>query len=858
MAWLSLILIATITDIFLCLMQQSASGRFPIHFVVKSICPENLEIFLKNCERTKVNLKFSAQNSLHLLVNSLTEDNYESVKKCAKLLLFYGCSPNLPDNSLRTPFYQLLYKEASLNTNGEIIDVFLENSEIDFHTYKSQEIVNMMRTLRPNHVITGAAKVITFEFMMGLIDSREELNFEIFFKAFQMNSREKFVDECLKLFEIVVANGMINAVELLLGKNVDVNARPRDARYLKPPAFQASSSGYFNVLALLLKRRELDFSYMRGTEKHTLLHEVCQNFKETSHSSARVDYQKCFDMIATDRRCDVNDLDDIGCSPLHYTVKYKNDQATIALLKRGAYINGLNSFGRTPIDEMAYATLKTFLDESITANETKNDGKSDVVLDYGFLVAPKSLQSLDGFSREISALKRISDSDELRTLITHPVLRSFLFLKWTMLNFIFYLNLALSVVFLAAFVAFFIASQFLKKDNRNGWMFLIIQSIFVVTLVLLLARETIQLCLSYRKYFKNLMNWLEISIIAIAFFVFFTKNIDQDFSQLVLSGLLTLGAFFETLQIIISLPSLAVRKYVNYFCRTLMIILTNVSWFLILFGITSAVFYLTFNDKESDGSWVSEVQRCFLPTIEPAEYSAASTNTTTTMRPSTKHPSSDSLTPVASSCTNIYITMLLVFTTVIWFSLMKALKSCSQSENADDTIINLAQRIEILNSYESMISKSNSSSMKQRIFSWLRVGISLFPFSIANGQIVVRPSHANEILSLEKRNLHNTMLEVVNMRPLITKHQALNAYTKLSTMPASIMEQIKLVLNSRQERKDATENEEKLRNEIVATRNQMNYQMKLNNDLLTEQKKLLEKLLSESETIAEYKHEIFC
>lgn len=102
-------------------------------------------------------------------------------------MLTHGCSPNMPNNALKTPFYLLLKKHTDVARQPELVEYFIENCEIDFATYKGQEVVKMMETQMPEHKISLRAKVVNFDFMMTLLDNRRELDFEIYFKAFKEN-----------------------------------------------------------------------------------------------------------------------------------------------------------------------------------------------------------------------------------------------------------------------------------------------------------------------------------------------------------------------------------------------------------------------------------------------------------------------------------------------------------------------------------------------------------------------------------------------------------------------------------------------------------------------------------------------
>lgn len=218
----------------------------------------------------------------------------------------------------------LLKKQPELNDELELVKYILENHEVDFYTYRHHEILKMMEQQNPYFKLPKKpSRAINFDFMMDLLDNRSELDFEIFFRAFKEEAGSKCADYSLRFLEVAVANGMRDTVEYLVEQKVDVNGMSESAKYAKPPAFIAASSGYFRILEVLIKRPELQFQFKTECQKFTLLHEVCLNFANKLKDNRNINFQKCFDMIIKDKRCEVNAEDDIGCSPLHYTVKYR-------------------------------------------------------------------------------------------------------------------------------------------------------------------------------------------------------------------------------------------------------------------------------------------------------------------------------------------------------------------------------------------------------------------------------------------------------------------------------------------------------------------------------------------------------
>lgn len=770
----------------------------------------------------------------------------------------------MPNNALKTPFYLLLKKQADLRSADELVDYFLKHCEIDFHTYKGHELITMMETQNPKIKIPPPRKTVNYDFMMTLLDNRKELDFEIYFKAFKEAAGENFTDLCLRFLEVAVANGMKDTVDYLLEKRVDVNARSSEAKYLKPAAFLACSSGYFRILELLLRKPELKFDYQTDKTKYTLLHEICQNFAVKVKDNKNVDFQQCFELVLRDPRCDPNAEDDLGCSPLHYTVRYKNDLATIALLKKGAYINEESNFGKTPIDEISRATLEKFLDECISTNTTSDKNRQpDIQIDYNFLIAPKRNREIDsadkdGFCKEIASLKRISDNEELRSLVNHPVLSSFLFLKWSKLSFLFYTNLAFFSTFMAAFIIFIVLCQSLSEEDRKvNWWYRIFEAISVVSICLLMLREIFQCILSYKHYFMNLMNWFEIALIVLGWVVFFYISRFVPDTQRILRAVLILGAAFEFLQIVGTLPYLSVSTHMVILKRVSITFLKSIALYSILLLSFGLAFFMLFGenlnesrvDKRSvDNDTDSSCVKCEEPEDKNKAFENFQTPGIAIVRTfvmlTGEFDASDM--KLNSSAICIIFTLFVFLVTIVLFNLLNALAvSDTQAIKAKGEIIDLIQRIQVLDSYEKIIFNRNSR-MKSRVGPWLRGFISLFPGTIPNGKIIIRPSRSNEILTfkanVDLRNFTNTSsfeLEAISnrsFRRITINEQLLARLQKYSKMSNSIMKKIRNILTEREERKIAVKDEKRLRDDIARIKIQMDNQLRLINELLTKQK----------------------
>jgi ankyrin repeat protein len=349
-----------------------------LHFVVDSLCPENIKAFLKNYEQSKINVKYNHENSLHILVDILSNENYENVSECIKTLLLHGCNPNLPNEKNQSPFFKLLKKQSKLVNQKELVELFLDNSTVDLYTYRQDETIKLFKSQNPHRKLPEqVVQNIDPKFMMSLVIQRRESEFESFFKAFKescSNNTQNFHDECAKFLEMAAIKGAPNIVELLLeNETIDLSVRAEGATWKFPPSFVACMQGHYQILEMFLKQPSLKFCFEKPKEfplekntATTLLHEVCLRFGREKTSDRNVDFKRCFDLLINDPRCTpevINSKDSYGCTPLHYTTRYKIDDATMALLKKSAYICTSNNLGQRALSDINKESFERFLSE---------------------------------------------------------------------------------------------------------------------------------------------------------------------------------------------------------------------------------------------------------------------------------------------------------------------------------------------------------------------------------------------------------------------------------------------------------------------------------------------------------------
>lgn len=507
----------------------------PINFAVESQSYENLSALLRD-PNVNLDSKYSSLTPINFLTDKISDNNFDEIFSCIKLLVKHFADLNIPNRREMTPILTIL-KNRHLNDDNkkEIAAYLLDNShDIDIDSFRKGEARSLIQKLLPHQQLPLVRSNIDqqwdFNRLISLLRNENESEFlhglNVLAETVEENKEESLsqlfsaVDNDETLLIAAIKNGLTAAVERILRLGADINYSGQKQR----PIEYACIFGHWRILEILLKSPKV---HVHDVE-NPLISIVVKNIGE--RVTNKCNYEKCFKLLLNHHDIDVDQRDLYHNSALHYAVKYNNRDAILELLKLGSYIGVKNHFNQYSISEISPKILEKHFDSCITTNGSRRgDSAFEIEFDYTNLVPPQTRKQnlkiangmCDGKTEkcadEMAPIDFMSESNELRHLIKHPLIASFLFLKWNRLAFIFYVNFLLCAMFSASTVSYVLLCY--NNEAETGALKTTLRAITFILTIYITLREIFQCVCSPKIYAKSLENYLEIALIVLTLLI---------------------------------------------------------------------------------------------------------------------------------------------------------------------------------------------------------------------------------------------------------------------------------------------------------------------------------------------------
>ena len=146
---------------------------------------------------------------------------------------------------------------------------------------------------------------------------------------------------------------------------------------------------------------------------------------------------------------DIDAKDSTGNTALHYAVQEEgilDHNIAKTLILNGASMNVKNKEGIRAIDRIHPNTIEDILNESIRESNSFNDRRNEnyeINMEFGLFSHKESLKT----KNESEFIGALDNSEPHRHLLYHPLVASFLHIKWQKIKLIWYLNIIFNVLF---------------------------------------------------------------------------------------------------------------------------------------------------------------------------------------------------------------------------------------------------------------------------------------------------------------------------------------------------------------------------------------------------------------------------
>lgn len=325
----------------------------------------------------------------------------------------------------------------------------------------------------------------------------------------------------MPLLKVAVLRGLSSATERLGSLNENINFAAIHFIY---------DLGRWACLQKLLKKREkMGWKRVKLADYITFLMRAQtfdKDFKEIEDN--KVDFSKCVDLLFKYADYEVNEQNDDHYSALHLAVMYNKPKVIFNLLKDGAYIGMQDKMDRPSIWNINPKTLEKYFDNCINGDDL-------IIFNFENLISPS-----EDFANDMAAIEYISNSYDLWHLLKHPLISSFIFLKWTRLALLFYMDFL--CYFLLSLATGWISMYYIADPARNILWMCIFTSIFIGYITL---RRTLQLMFCARfKSWANLINSL-LTICIVFFLIVFVIAVPLKFYSSTLAAICILLISYE-------------------------------------------------------------------------------------------------------------------------------------------------------------------------------------------------------------------------------------------------------------------------------------------------------------------------
>ncbi|XP_065073026.1 transient receptor potential cation channel protein painless-like [Ochlerotatus camptorhynchus] len=490
---------------------QNETGMLPIHSAASSRDPNKIRELLDN-STIDIDKTYQNRTPLHMLFEKIDNSNWENDYECIKVLLEKGANFNIPNAENRTPLGVFVISSKNWITKSEfwrkaILEHCLQNAKVDVNMFRNGELRKKIEEYFPDTEIPSYTMEINTVVVTSLLKPYRDAKFDVGVKLYKdkhKNDNIAWEQDMRELVKAAVDSGTLASVKKL----VEDGSVPYSALELSALLGTCCSYGNCDILEYLLSKLGRTENDIEQINKQPLLSLAIKEINFTKNKG-NCPFVQCVKCLLADDRIEVDTSDNKGFSALHFAVKYKLDEVVDLLLEHSAYIGKQNMFKEMPICDISPEALETFLDSRLTTNEKRpEDDDYEITINFSCLVPPKSEQNS---ADEMLPIVYMSKSSDLKHLLKHPVISSFVLIKWQQLIRYFYFNFFICTVLFISLTWYVVG--WCRPDAVDGYLKKLLFWTALICTTYMLVREILQMILHKMMYLKSMANWTEMALI---------------------------------------------------------------------------------------------------------------------------------------------------------------------------------------------------------------------------------------------------------------------------------------------------------------------------------------------------------
>ncbi|XP_057381320.1 transient receptor potential cation channel protein painless-like [Daphnia carinata] len=637
-----------------------------IHLAMRNNRPESLELLLRF--GANVNQRDGeGRTPLHILIGQWNKAGFEEFRWLYyDLLLSHpAIDINVQDNGEATPLELAVHK----NLHPVVKKLFQAGAVINQHVRRAME-EKMPDVLSefPEEEGAAAANNNPNEINSDYLESE-------LWKALRNDNQERF-QSLLDTVQAGGVGTSVNlststsehnptllqyackwqipwAVSSLLAARVDPNQTSNKSSI--PALMEAVLKGNAEIVRMLVYHPHILLDAVDHVHTgQTALHKIAQKLHETSSVDEKARYVQCLHILVSSSpsrdpggipSINVNAQDAVGNTALHYAALSGVEDAVLQLLSSGANLGIKNHLGETAVKRIMPSTLEFFLDSCIRAKDGEDVSSQNfsITFDYSLLAPPRPMphppqqlqpsetgitftnhndavetislhntQEEEKIFPECEALWHLSTSTKHQYLLKHPLITSFLMLKWHNIRIFYYVNVLLYTLTMLVLSTYILLLYSSYEPEAKRIPLAILWCVLTLFMTILLIRELFQLGIAPLRYLFSPENYIELVMIGCTVTVLAHWENPDPWRHV--SAIAVLLAWTEGLLLLGRHPQLSI--FITMFTTVSLTFLRLLLWYSVLligFGLSFFVVFGSDAVAPVDGKEVKETAFASIP-----------------------------------------------------------------------------------------------------------------------------------------------------------------------------------------------------------------------------------------------------